>query len=239
MSIRTSSPHTRPDMKNNRSLEHILNILVILGSIFIIVILSIELLSTTPVLSNRFILNSHLVVCTIFLLDFFVRWYYSSQGWAFVWRNLFFLFVSIPYLNLVTAFTPVISHNLWITLRLIPLARGIYGISLIVSWITRSKITNLFVTYLAILFVIIYFSSIVFFFMEHSVNPPVKTYWDAFNWAMMNVTTVGSNIFGVTKIGQSLAVLLAASGMIFFPIFTAYVTTKFQNKRKRIDDSSH
>lgn len=62
------------------------------------------------------------VVCTIFLLDFFVRWYYSSQGWTFVWRNLFFLFVSIPYLNLVTAFTPVISHNLWITLRLIPLA---------------------------------------------------------------------------------------------------------------------
>lgn len=121
--------------------------------------------------------------------------------------------------------------------RLIPLARGIYGISLIVSWITRSKITNLFITYLAILFVIIYFSSIVFFFMEHPVNPPVKTYWDAFNWAMMNVTTVGSNIFGVTKIGQSLAVLLAASGMIFFPIFTAYVTTKFQNKRKGTENN--
>jgi voltage-gated potassium channel len=73
--------------------------------------------------------------------------------------------------------------------------------------------------------------------MEHPVNPPVKTYWDAFNWAMMNVTTVGSNIFGVTKIGQSLAVLLAASGMIFFPIFTAYVTTKFQNKRKGTENN--
>ena len=51
--------------------------------------------------------------------------------------------------------------------------------------------------------------------MEHGVNPPVKTYWDAFDWALMNVTTVGSNIFGVTKIGQILAVILAAAGMIF------------------------
>jgi hypothetical protein len=53
----------------------------------------------------------------------------------------------------------------------------------------------------------------------------------------MNVTTVGSNIFGVTKLGQSLAVTLAAAGMIFFPIFTAYVTTLFQNKRKGIENN--
>lgn len=224
-------------MKNDRLLEKILNILVLLGSIFIIAIISIELLSVVPVLSKRFTLNFHLIICTIFLLDFFVRWYYSNQGWRFVRRNIFFLLVSIPYLNLVTAFTPVVTHNLWIILRLIPLARGIYGISIIVSWITRSRITNLFVTYLVILFIIIYFSSVVFFFMEHGLNPGVKTYWDAFDWAMMNVTTVGSNVFGVTKIGQSLAVLLAAAGMIFFPIFTAYVTTKFQNKRKEAKEN--
>ena len=109
---------------------------------------------------------------------------------------------------------------------------------LIVNWMTSSKITNLFITYLTILFIIIYFSSIIFFFVEHGPNPLVKGYWDAFNWALMNVTTVGSNIFGVTKLGQSLAVVLAASGMIFFPIFTDYVTTRFQNTRKRIENNS-
>lgn len=223
--------------KHDRLFEHFLNILVLLGSLFIIIILSIELLSIRPVLSERFILRTHLVVCTIFLLDFFVRWFYSGQGWRFMWRNLFFLLVSIPYLNIVNAFVPEVSHSAWIALRLIPLTRGIYGISLIVSWMTSSKVTNLFITYLAILFVIIYFSSIIFFFMEHSVNPPVKNYWDAFNWAMMNVTTVGSNIFGVTKLGQSLAVVLAASGMIFFPIFTAFVVDKFQKKRKGIENN--
>lgn len=223
---------------NDNSLEKFFNILVLLGSLAILVILSIELLSVRNILSERFILNFHLVVCSIFLTDFFIRWYYK-KSWRFLWRNLPFLLVSIPYLNIVYASVPAISHAAWILLRLIPLGRGIYGVTIIVSWMTRSKVTNLFATYLTILFVIIYFCSILFFFMEHGVNPLVKNYWDAFNWALMNVTTVGSNIFGVTKLGQSLAVILAASGMIFFPIFTAWVTTKFQNKRKGINDSTH
>lgn len=106
---------------------------------------------------------------------------------------------------------------------------------MIVSWMTRSRMTNLFTTYLVILFTAIYLCSILFYFVERGPNPLVKDYWDAFNWSLMNVTTVGSNIFGVTKLGQSLAVILAATGMIFFPIFTAYVTTKFQHKREEAE----
>lgn len=223
---------------SDNSLEKFFNILVLLGSLAILVILSIELLSVRNILSERFILNFHLVVCSIFLTDFFIRWYYK-KSWRFLWRNLPFLLVSIPYLNIVYASVPTISHAAWILLRLIPLGRGIYGVTIIVSWMTRSKVTNLFATYLTILFVIIYFCSILFFFVEHGVNPLVKNYWDAFNWSLMNVTTVGSNIFGVTKLGQSLAVILAASGMIFFPIFTAWVTTKFQAKRKGIQEPSN
>lgn len=220
-----------------KTLEKILNSLVLLGSLAIIVVASIELLEGTDTLSETFILRFHLGVCSLFLADFFVRWY--TNGWSarFFWNNLFFFAVSIPYLNIVYALSTNISHSAWIVLRLIPLARGIYGVSLIVGWMTRSKITNLLVTYLTILFTTIYFCSIVFYYMEHAVNPPVKTYWDAFDWALMNVTTVGSNIFGVTKLGQSLAVVLAAAGMIFFPIFTAYVTTRFQAKRKGIDSN--
>lgn len=219
--------------------ERILNILVILGSIAIIILISIELLSSRNLISERFILNSHLVICTIFLADFFVRWFHSPHKWRFLGRNFLFLLVSIPYLNIVYATIPVISHTAWLFLRLFPLVRGIYGISLIVDWMTRSKITNLMVTYLAVLFIIIYFASILFYFVEHGVNPPVKNYWDALTWSLMNVTTVGSNIFGVTKLGQTLAVLLAAAGMIFFPIFTAYVTTKFQNKHNHINNQSN
>ncbi len=216
--------------RNETLLLKILNILVLISSMVILVIISIELLSPVNTQSERFILNIHLGVCAVFLTDFFVRWHTSHTGWRFVGQHLFLLLVSIPFLNLAYALSLQLSHTTWIFLRLIPVARGIYGVSVIVSWMTRSKITNLFTTYLTILFMTIYFGSMMFYFVEHTQNPMVKNYWDALNWSLMNVTTVGSNIFGVTKLGQSLAVILAAAGMIFFPIFTAYVTTKFQRK---------
>lgn len=220
-------------IKKSKFLEKFLNAFVLLGSVAIIIIVSIELIGGDNVISEHFILKFQMWVCSLFLADFFVRWY--TEGWTaqFFRHNLFFLLVSIPYLNIVYSLSTTVPHYLWVILRLIPLVRGVYGVSLIVSWMTRSKITNLLATYLTILFTTIYFSSILFYYMEHGPNPLVKTYWDAFDWALMNVTTVGSNIFGVTKIGQILAVVLAASGMIFFPIFTAYVTTKFQNKQKQ------
>lgn len=223
--------------QNNHPLVKFLNILVLLSSIAILVVISIELLSSSAILSERFILNFHLVVCSFFLADFLVRWFYSHNKWYFLGRNIFLLLVAIPYLNIAYATSAHLSHTAWVLLRLIPIARGIYGVSMIVSWMTHSKMTNLFTTYLVILFTTIYFCSIMFYFVEHGPNPMVKNYWDAFNWSLMNVTTVGSNIFGVTKLGQSLAVTLAAAGMIFFPIFTAYVTTLFQNKRKGIENN--
>lgn len=147
-----------------KPLEHILNILVLASSLAIIFVLSIELLSVKPVLSERFILNFHLIACSVFLADFFVRWYYHHGKISFLWKNLIFLLVSIPYLNIVYSLTPTVSHSAWILLRLIPLARGIYGVTIIVNWMTRSKMTNLFITYLTVLIVTIYFCSILFFF---------------------------------------------------------------------------
>jgi voltage-gated potassium channel len=40
----------------------------------------------------------------------------------------------------------------------------------------------------------------------------------------MNMTTVGAAIFPVTAVGKVLAAMLPALGMMFFPIFTIYVT---------------
>lgn len=49
----------------------------------------------------------------------------------------------------------------------------------------------------------------------------------------MDVTTVGSNIIAVTVTGRVLSVLLAALGMMMFPIFTVYVTSLIQKRTKR------
>lgn len=48
----------------------------------------------------------------------------------------------------------------------------------------------------------------------------------------MDVTTVGSNIIAVTTTGRVLSVILAALGMMMFPIFTVYVTSLVQRRNK-------
>ena len=60
----------------------------------------------------------------------------------------------------------------------------------------------------------VYFASLIFFVLEHKVNPMVTDYWSALWWAFMDVTTVGSNIYAVTPTGKILSVVLAALGII-------------------------
>ena len=72
--------------------------------------------------------------------------------------------------------------------------------------------------------------------MEHGSNPLVKGYGDALWWAFMDVTTVGSNIIAVTVTGRVLSVLLAALGMMMFPIFTVYVTSLVERRNKEKQD---
>ena len=89
------------------------------------------------------------------------------------------------------------------------------------------------VSYILIILSLTYFASLVFFMLEHPVNPAVTSYGEALWWAFMNVTTVGSNIFARTGTGEVLSVVLAASGMMLFPIFTVYITSRFQSHKQQ------
>ena len=87
---------------------------------------------------------------------------------------------------------------------------------------------NLFISYLLSLIIVIYFSSLLFYVVEKPINVLVQSYSDALWWAFMDATTVGSNVYAVTVVGKLLSVLLAAFGMMMFPIFTVYITDKMQ-----------
>lgn len=82
-----------------------------------------------------------------------------------------------------------------------------------------------------------YLASLVFYDYEILVNPRLADYGDALWWAWMNVTTVGAAIFPVTAVGKVVCVLLPIVGMIFFPIFTVYISQYYTGKRAAIDKS--
>lgn len=145
----------------------------------------------------------------------------------FAYAFLFFL-VSIPYLNIIDYMQLTFSIETTYFLRFIPLLRSGYALAIVVGWLTASKASSLFISYLTMLLATVYFSSLIFFVLEHKVNSEVSSYSDALWWAFMDVTTVGSNVYAVTVTGRVLSVLLAALGMMMFPIFTVYVTSLVQ-----------
>ena len=129
-------------------------------------------------------------------------------------------------------FSPEITYML----RFIPLVRGGYAMAIVVGWLSGSKASGLFTSYITMLMATVYFASLIFFVLEHKVNPMVTDYWSALWWAFMDVTTVGSNIYAVTPTGKILSVVLAALGMMMFPIFTVYVTSLVQQANKRKEE---
>lgn len=131
-----------------------------------------------------------------------------------------------------------IGHVAGYVLRFVPFLRGGYALALVVGWFTSSRATSLFVTYLATLISGIYFSSLIFYVFEHGANSLVTDYNDALWWALMDCTTVGSNIVAVTPVGRVLSVLVAALGMMMFPIFTVYITSLITRYHSSTHDDS-
>lgn len=212
----------------------ILNILVLIGSLAIIVLVSIDTIYPGFGISEKDFLSFMTIVCYIFITDFCVRFYYSENKKKFFFTNFIFLLVSIPYMSILYHFDIEVTRFNSLLFRLGPFIRGGYGVVLIISWITRKGVATLFFSYLVMTLSFTYFCSLVFYELEKEINPMVKEYWNALTWACANVTTVGSNIYGVTYTGQALSFCLAAAGMMLFPIFTAYITDRFKTRKSKV-----
>lgn len=238
--VSSSIPGSMPPVSNiphrnmlKTIIANLLNVLVLLGSVLVIAALSFEVFHDLDQVYYKLYMKIQLWVCIVFLVDFFYRLYLSPRKGRFIWRNFLFFLVAIPYQHLVPYFQMDPSSEISYIFRLMPLVRGGYGLAVTVGWITRSRLTNLLVSYILIILSLTYFASLVFFLLEHPINPAVPTYGDALWWAFMNVTTVGSNIFAKTGTGAVLSVMLAASGMMLFPIFTVYITNRFQSQKQQ------
>ncbi|MDE5875150.1 MAG: potassium channel family protein [Muribaculaceae bacterium] len=207
-----------------QALYMVLHILILLLSIFLVVCISIDSFHNEAFYDVPRFMKVQFWICVIFLADFFIEFFLAPNKWHYISTHFLFFLVSIPYNSIITHYGWTFDPQLTYCLRYIPLIRGGYAMSIVVSWFTYNKATGLFISYLATLLFTIYFASLAFYLFEHGVNPLVVNYDDALWWAFMDATTVGSNITAVTTVGRILSVLLAALGMMMFPIFTVYVT---------------
>ncbi|MDE5842603.1 MAG: potassium channel family protein [Muribaculaceae bacterium] len=210
-----------------------LHISVLLLSLFLVISISIDTFKNIAFYQEPRFMQIQFWICILFLVDFFLEWALSEKKWHYLITHFVFFLVAIPYWAIFDYLDLTFSSKVEYLLRYIPLVRGGYALALVVSWLTANRATGLFLSYVLALVATLYFSSVIFFVFEVNVNPLVNNYDDALWWAAMDMTTVGSNIIAVTPVGRILSVVMAALGMMLFPIFTVYITNIIQSYNKR------
>lgn len=217
---------------------NIMNILVLILSVVLIGWISIDTFNRVDILENHQYMVFQFWVCLFFMADFFITLGYAHRKWRFFWRRILFFILSIPFLNIVNLLDIQLSKDVLYFVRFIPLARGALALTIVLSYISKSAVTSLFVSYLVITVFVAYFCSLVFYQREAPVNPEVNSYWTALWWAAMNLSTVGCDIAPVTAAGKIVAVILPITGMIIFPLFTVYLTDSVVRMRQTDSDKS-
>lgn len=216
-----------------RGVYGFMHVIILLLSLFLVISISIDTFKNIQFYTQTSYLKIQLWICLFFLFDFFLEFFLAKDKMRYFRTHFIFFLVAIPYQNIISYFDIQFSQEIMYFIRFIPLVRGGYALAIVVGWLSYNKASGLFISYITMLFATVYFSSLIFYVLEHKVNTLVTDYWDALWWAFMDVTTVGSNIIAVTPTGRVLSVLLAALGMMMFPIFTVYVTSLVETANKR------
>lgn len=216
------------ETKRRKWLYSLLHVIVLLLSIFLVVTISIDTFHNVKFWKQPEFMRVQFWICIFFMADFFIEFFLAEKKWRYLMTHIFFFIVSIPYLAIFHHFGWKFSPQVTYLVQYIPLVRGGYALAIVVGWFSYNRATGLFFTYLFTLLATVFFASLVFFLFERNVNNLVVDYYSALWWASMDVTTVGSNIEAVTPVGRVLSVVLAALGMMMFPIFTVYITNIIQ-----------
>ena len=225
----------QPDLKAKRIITDVCNTVILVLSALLIVLISIDTFRDIPFLENHSYMEFQFWVCIVFLLDFFIELWLATDKWSYCKRRFLFFLLSIPYLNIVNYYDIQLTASELYWVRFIPLARGTLAISIVVGYLSTNKVSSLFGSYITILVASVYFGSLIFFNQEHGINPQITGYGPALWWACMDATTIGCDIQPVTVVGKIISAVLAAMGVMIFPLFTVYITTLVQRYNARIN----
>lgn len=197
---------------------------ILVLSVALIVFISYEIFNDIAFLNDRVYMTFQLFVCMFFMLDYCLSVWLSDNPRRYALRNIGFFLISIPYLNIIDMLGVDPGPEVLYYIRFIPLIRGAWAMAIVVSYVSTNRIVGIFASYLSIMILVLYFSSILFFAREQPVNPGVPTYWSSLWWCSLEMTTIGAPVSPFTPTGKVLAALLAGMGMIMFPLFTVYLT---------------
>ncbi len=218
-------------------LRKIFDYLVVVASIVLMVSISIEILHEEHHQFSNWYINLQLVICLLFVADFFVTMSTEASAWRYFWSHLIILIISLPYLSLPIDSLFSVEREGMILIALMPILRVFVAVYIILKWIIRGK-TALRLLYAYIISVVsfTYISALIFYYSEGESNELVHNFGDALWWASMALSTTELTIIPTTITTKILSVALPISGMMMLPIATNFLMSIGRSHTQRGDD---
>ena len=210
---------------------NVLNTVSLAASVVLLVSISIEVADRADdLLSDRYRVLQ-LVVCSIFFVTAIFRLLIPECRRRHWFRDTLFALASIPYINILEWSGVELHGRYERVVAFAPVVISVMATVIILEWLIDGRKRRLMAAYILTVIMFTYISALLFYDCEMGVNSRLNGFGDALWWAWMNVTTVGAEIFPVTAIGKVICVVLPVVGMMFFPIFTVYISDYYDRKR--------
>ncbi|QQE10691.1 potassium channel family protein [Planctomycetota bacterium] len=228
-----------PYKKANRT-NPTYQILMIILSILVLVLLTIEALMTLSDDVQYILQFMDLCICIVFAADFIRNTIKTDKKKAYLmgW-GLLDLLSCIPMIDALRYF------RITRILRALRLLRGIRAAKTLTDFVLlRNAGNTFFAAFIASIFLIA-FSSIAILSAEKAETSNIHNAQEAIWWSITTITTVGyGDKFPVTMEGRLVAALLMIWGLGIFGTFTGFIATWFQesdeeNQTKEIIELKH
>lgn len=196
------------------------DIIILVLSIYVLLELAIEIIYPFSQDSIKIINTIDFIICLIFLGDFFYFLHKSDDKKIYLKKYWIDFIASIPFLSVMRVFRMVRA------IRLIRMLRGVKGLISLIRMIGTNKLQNIMISYVVIMTLILMYCSLAFYMFEKDLNDTVTTFFDAFWWGFISLTSVGyGDIFPVTTGGRIVGIILTLLGMGLFSLITAELAT--------------
>jgi len=225
-------------MAENLSLENkndklgLLNIIVIILSIYVLCALIVDTAIVLPPETSRLLNYIDIAICIFFFIEFCIRFFKAENKLKFMAWGWIDLVSSIPMVGILRV------GRVFRLIRLLRIIRAFRSTKKLVNHLFINKAQGAFVSVFSIAVLLLIFCSIAILQVETDPNSNIKTAEDAIWWAYVTITTVGyGDKFPVTTEGRVIAAILMTAGVGLFGTFTAYVSSWFlSGDKKNITD---
>lgn len=207
----------------------ILNLLVIVLSIYVLVALVVDTFLRLPPETTRLLNVIDDVICVFFLMEFCIRFYKAPHKLEFMRWGWLDLVASVPNISFLRA-----GRTLRL-IRILRILRAFRSTKHLISYIFRSRVQGTFTAVSIIAVLMVIFSSIAILQVETAPESNIKSAEDALWWSYVTVTTVGyGDKYPISTEGRIIAAMLMTVGVGLFGTFTGFLASWFvQDKQSK------